>query len=319
MKAMNDDLLIKYLLRETTSEEDVSVKEWIETSEANKQYLSQFQKIWDTSKKLTPQSTIDENEAWLRFKEKASTSTATTAMLRSNYFSWLRIAAMLLIAVAAWSVYSYLLKTDYTTLAAKEEVRTDILPDGSEVTMNKNSVLSYKDGFEGDKRLVKLQSGEAFFKVTHDQSKPFEIEVENVIVTVVGTSFNVKHLKDQTEVIVESGIVRVTKGDEVVELGKGEKVNIGSTQDKLVKEVNRDQLYNYYRTREFVSNGTPLWRVVEVLNEAYGANIVIENPTLRDLSLTTTFKEQSLENILDVISKTFDIKIEKTANQIILK
>ena len=136
----------------------------------------------------------------------------------------------------------------------------------------------------------------------------------------MGTSFNVRHLSEKTEVIVETGVVKVSKGKETVELRKGEKVKIIGPQAKLTKELNKDQLYNYYRTKEFVANSTPLWRVVEVLNDAYGVNIVIDNPELRNLSLTTTFKEQSLDNILDIISKTFNIKVEKTAtNQIILK
>jgi transmembrane sensor len=322
MTVMNDELLIKYLLRETSQEEDLLVQKWINASLDNQRHISQFQKIWDTSKGLESKSSIDENEAWLRFKERASQPKTKEAVVRTipKHFAWLRIAAVLLIAAAgAWSVYSYLLKTDYTTLAANDSVRIDTLPDGSEVTLNKNAVLLFQDNFEGNKRNVKLEKGEAFFKVEPDKAKPFEIEVDKVTITVVGTSFNVKHVHARTEVIVETGIVRVSKGKETVELHRGEKVNIKGDRGKLLKEANKDQLYNYYRSKEFIADDTPLWRVVEVLNEAYQANILIQNPQLRNLKLTTSFQDQSLDHILDIISKTFDIKVEKAPDRIILK
>jgi ferric-dicitrate binding protein FerR (iron transport regulator) len=56
-----------------------------------------------------------------------------------------------------------------------------------------------------------------------------------------------------------------------------------------------------------------------VLNEAYNSNIKIENPAIRDIKITTTFKEESLDKIVSVISSTIDIKVERRGNEIILK
>jgi ferric-dicitrate binding protein FerR (iron transport regulator) len=80
-----------------------------------------------------------------------------------------------------------------------------------------------------------------------------------------------------------------------------------------------DKLYNYYRSKEFVCDDTPLWKLVEVLNEAYGVNIVIENKELRGLRLNTTFNNESLDTILDIVSQTFGITYTKEADRIILK
>jgi ferric-dicitrate binding protein FerR (iron transport regulator) len=87
----------------------------------------------------------------------------------------------------------------------------------------------------------------------------------------------------------------------------------------LRKVANTDQLYNYYRSKLFVADNTPLWRVVEILNEAYDANIVIENDQHRDLPLTTTFKDESLDNILHIITETFKITAVKENGKIILR
>jgi len=89
--------------------------------------------------------------------------------------------------------------------------------------------------------------------------------------------------------------------------------------EKLMKEDNPDQLYNYYRTRTFECNGTPMWRLVEKLNEVYKVHIVIGENRLHDLKLTTTFVDESLDGILNVVSKTFGITVVRSGQEIILK
>jgi transmembrane sensor len=105
----------------------------------------------------------------------------------------------------------------------------------------------------------------------------------------------------------------------MVELRPKEKTKIRQVDSVLVKDKVQDQLYNYYRSKQFVCDNTPLWKFVEVLNEAYGTNIIIENPKLRGLPLTTQFENESLDRILDVIHETFDIIVIKEKDRIILR
>jgi ferric-dicitrate binding protein FerR (iron transport regulator) len=183
--------------------------------------------------------------------------------------------------------------------------------------MNKNSVLNYPDRFTGGTREISLK-GEAFFDVAHDKSKPFMIHVNDVVVKVVGTSFNIKTTGPNTEVIVETGVVQVIQQEIVVKLKPKEKASVQS--GRLQKGSSQDELYNYYRTQKFVANKTPLWRLVDVLNEAYHANIVIDNKKLANRTITTTFKADSLDGILEVISKTLgDVKVVKKPHLIIIK
>jgi len=179
---------------------------------------------------------------------------------------------------------------------------------------------------KGKERRVEL-NGEAFFKVVPDKTKPFVVSVNDITVTVVGTAFNVKHTGDETEIIVESGIVKVARNDQTITLQAGEKTLIKATNTQLEKQESTDQLYNYYRSKSFVCDNTPLWRLAETLGEAYGVKIIeaygvkiiIENKELRDYPLTATFHEEPLDNILSVIAETFDITVSKTDQTIILK
>ena len=86
------------------------------------------------------------------------------------------------------------------------------------------------------------------------------------------------------------------------------------------KEAVDEKLYNYYRTKEFVCDETPLWKLVQVLNVAYDAKIIIGRKELNDKKITTIFYNESLEKILEVIHLTFDITvIKKEDGQIILQ
>lgn len=314
---MTDELLIKFLLKETTEVESITVQNWLDASPENTSYFLQFEKIWNSSKVLSGQSQVNENDAWLRFKQKTGSNNAITRQLKPRY-NWLKVAAVFVLIAAGWSLYNILSPVSYIDLTAGNTVTIKTLPDGSELTLNKNARVSYANNFKRN-RSVHLQQGDVFFNVAHDKAKPFVIEIDKVSVLVVGTSFNIKHLANQTEVIVETGIVKVTLGKAHISLQKGEKVVINNHTDQLIKEQNTDQLYNYYRSNEFIANNTPLWRMVEVLNEQYNANIIISDPAIKNLPLNTTLKTSaSLDRNLDVICKTLVISMQRNQNQILL-
>jgi transmembrane sensor len=320
---IDDDLLVKYLLGEASSGEEQAVIEWMNANAANKEYYEQFKKIWDNSKVLANRSTIDVNNAWERFQKSVAGENETPKVLNNRSFSWLRVAASVIL-ITGLGIAAYFLinnrKGPKEMLAqTNENVLTDTLPDGSVITLNKRSAVSYPSKFKSDSRTVALK-GEAFFNITPDKKKPFIISVNDVEVTVVGTSFNIKSENGNTEVVVETGIVQVTKKGKTVELVAGEKITVKANDSTTTKETVSDKLYNYYRSKEFVCDDTPLWKLVQVINEAYDANIVIGRKELNDMRLTTTFNNESLEKVLEVIHLTFDISVIKNDDgQIILQ
>lgn len=316
---IKDELLVKYLLGEASVPEQEEVQAWVSESDANRKLFEDFKLIWNESKKLAAASTLDENAAWERFKQRTEHQAPRTISLSPSY-SWMRAAAILILLVGGgWMAYNFYWRTpEMITVSANEIPLTDTLPDGSVVTLNKASSISYPERFAGTTRPVKLQ-GEAFFSVTPDKSKPFTISVKDVQVQVVGTTFNVKSTAVKTEVIVETGVVQVSKHNNGVKVLPHEKAIVLKDSTHPSKEANTDELYNYYRTKEFICNGTPLWRLVNVLNEAFHVNIIIANDKIKNLQLTTTFRNESLDNILNIVAETLHIQVEKNGGRIILK
>jgi ferric-dicitrate binding protein FerR (iron transport regulator) len=321
---MNDDLLVKYLLQEASAEERRLVEAWIAAGAANQRYFEHFKLIWDKSRELAVTSTVDEDQAWRRFQQRVIEGPPSQGLVRSlnRRFSQWRVAAMLVGTAVIIAMIYFLAGNGLTdtpvTLAATDNSQADTLPDGSVITLNKYSSLTYAGKFNKEERNVELH-GEAFFHVTPDKQKPFIIHVNGLTVKVVGTSFNIKTTGTKTEVIVETGIVQVSNSRQTVELTPKEKLSIPEPEAALTKEPVTDNLYNYYRSREFVCDHTPLWKLVQVLNEAYNANIIIEGKDIRNLPLTATYHNESLDSILNLVSQTLDITIARTNSQIILK
>lgn len=316
-----DDLLVKQLLGEATAAEQAEVAAWLGQSEANRKHYEQLQLIWDNSKQLAAKSTVDTDACWTKFKNRiaADEQPATkTIPLTPRSNNWMRAAASLVVLVGlGWLTY-FMMIGSTTTYMADGVVMTKTLPDGTVVTLNKGSEITFNSKFSGDTRSVILK-GEAFFDVTPDKSKPFVITADNAEIKVVGTSFNVKSSSAKTEVIVETGIVEVSKKKNMVTLKPKEKAIVLQSSAAPVVEAVDDVLYNYYRTKELVCNNTPLWRLVAVLNDAYNTNITIGDKRLNDLAITTTFKNESLDGVLSTISATLNVKVEKNGNNIVLR
>ncbi|HVX52349.1 MAG TPA: FecR domain-containing protein [Chitinophagaceae bacterium] len=324
---MIEDVLVKYLTGEATAEEAALVEQWLHQNEANSRYYEGLAKVWHESVKLAPNMQVDEEDAWQKFKKRVDQPSAhvISRMRRTAkpFTRGIRIAAAIFfIAVAGIIIYLFTARPGdklpaQFAISTLENTATDTLGDGSVVTLNKYSSITFPGKFKKDKREVHL-TGEAFFKVSPNKSKPFVIYVNNVTITVVGTSFNVRSINGKTEVIVETGIVRVANKNHSVQLMPKQKVIADSVQAPA-KDTAADNLYNYYRSREFVCNNTPLKRLVEILNEAYDNRISIENKALENLPITTVFKEEPLENIIKVITETFGIKAAESNGKYILR
>jgi len=313
---------VKHLLGEASPEEEQAVIEWMKESETHQEYYNQFKKIWDQSKALASGSRVDVNKAWERFQNRIAVHDEPAKVIKPR-FSWLRVAASIIL-IAGLGVTLFMLVNKNTVpkeMVAQtgQNVLIDTLSDGSVITLNKRSTVTYPSKFKGNTRAIALK-GEAFFNVAPDKKKPFIISVNDVQVTVVGTSFNIKSENGNTEVVVETGIVRVTRAGKTVELNAGEKIVMDANDSNTIKEKVTDKLYNYYRSKVFVCDDTPLWKLVQVINEAYDVNIIIGRKELRDGKLNTTFNNESLDQILEVIRLSFDdITIAKKDGQIILE
>ena len=315
----NSSLLVRYLTGESTPEEWEEVSRWIAADPSHKRYADELFEIWKESRRLGPPRPVDAAAAWERFVQSGKIPVTGGGAVR--IFPWRVVAAAVVLVVAGvcgwWSMTGKKAVAGLS-INAGSTVRTDTLPDGSRVTLNKFSSLELPGKWGRGSRVAKL-TGEAFFQVVHEPNRPFTVETGGVTIRDAGTSFDVRSLNGTTEVIVEDGAIVVTNSTQTVRAAAGEKVVIAARYGGISKTTAGDKLYQYYRTKKFVCHKTPLPELVAALNEAYGAKIVIRGDAVRDLLLTTTFDNDDLNSILSVITRTFGLVAEKNGDMIILK
>lgn len=118
------------------------------------------------------------------------------------------------------------LQADYITGTA--QIRSITLADGSRLTLGPQTAIQVALG--KTERHVRMLSGEAFFDVTHDTSRPFRVQAAHATTSVLGTRFDVDDEKEVTIVSVTSGHVLVENGHgNAVHLQHGDRVHSSSS------------------------------------------------------------------------------------------
>jgi Fe2+-dicitrate sensor, membrane component len=200
------------------------------------------------------------------------------------------------------------------------------LPDGTLVSLNTNTRITYPKKFEGNLREVSIE-GEAFFEVKPDKNKPFIIHAGKAQIKVLGTSFCVNAYPEakQVEVIVQTGKVQVmNKAGEPAQTNElilvpGDRGTLVYASNSLQKTTNPDVNFIAWKTRNLIFKATSLNEVILNLEKVYKVKISLADPKLNDLLLTAQFNNYPLDFILKVIENTFQLEAQGSNGQYVLK
>jgi len=230
-----------------------------------------------------------------------------SAQIEPASLPWLRVAASIALLIGlSYGIYEWVRTTgdvpQLTEQTARGQIKWITLADGSKVRLNALSTLSFPERFRDSLREVVL-SGEAFFEVSRDPTKPFIIVTEEVKTRVLGTSFNVsaREGSDRIEVTVASGKVRVETSEQRVELTPAEQARYDRATGALVEE--RIELADIMDWKDGILrfDDEPLGLIARKLEKWYGVSIDFENNLSRRCRSTGTFEDESLSTVLDAI------------------
>ena len=326
------DLITRYFCGEATPEQIRELEKWVMAEPANKELFQDYRKTWSAIENSKIESSLNFDQEWNALKLNIEHRTSNIEYRKfeivnqkskivnqkSKIIFWsLRVAAALLIlAIPLFFLVRYHTPPSEIQLAAGNEVMEQSLPDGTVVTLNAGATVMYPSQFDGSFRKVSL-SGEAWFDVAHDKSKPFIISAGNMKIQVVGTSFfvNTRTYKNTREIILSAGHVKVfyaEKPDNAVMLSPGEKAEMITTGYSIVKTANDDENYLAWKTKHMIFTSTPLNEVAGLLTKVYHTRILISDDRLSDCRITATFDKQSLESVLNVLKATLDLQIRNT-------
>lgn len=313
-----DTIIAKVLCNEASAEERQMLKEWRQLDKANEEEFAAMQSVMMETEKLKPELSVNIDKAWSNVQSKIKRQKQGKIVpLR-----FLRYAAMLaIVAGISFLTYRLLLNKPQESiqLTAFNAIKTSNLPDGSTVTINKGSSLTYLKNTYHSKRELQL-NGEAYFDVKHNNEVPFIVRVGELHIEDIGTSFNVKTLADKNvQVTVMTGLVMMYDSVDTLNLHEGETAVYNVVNGTLSKITGADKNEAAYATKHLVFENTGLLDVVKLLNDVYGTNIEIADSALKNCRLTSSFKNENPDDIVAVISEALQLKVEHRDNQILLK
>lgn len=341
-------LFASYLAGECTKEERRKVEKWIRHSQENKEQFQKLRRIWQLSADAFSVPDIEWNvdQEWDLLGGQISndkvSSISKNADIKRNWSyrsssihsgtqKFIRIAAVFLVA-GLFGVFSY--QSWYQAEQKEQEpvlrkISTDngqranlTLADGTEVMLNADSKLELPKEFASDVREVHI-NGEAYFKVSENEDKPFLVHSKGSMVRVLGTAFSIRSYPEdqQVQVVVEEG--RVSFGqeketeDQKVILNRNELGAFDlSTNIVATRKVEDIKLYMSWRNGYLKFEETQLKGIAKALERRYDVEVFFKDPTLKELLLTAYLKSRSLRNVLDVIATSLEISYKLDDNKI---
>ncbi len=191
---------------------------------------------------------------------------------------------------------------------------TLVLPDGTTVILNADSKLVYPNRFTGAERNVEL-TGEAYFKVVKDPSKPFIVRTGNISIRVLGTSFNVRAYEGESvQTTLVEGSVLITTDSEHIKIRPGEQLVIKS--DTLsIRQIDVKTVFLGNRDNRFVFDDEPLADVMRKLERWYDFEFVVADESLHHIRFTGNLpKYQNLSKALHMLELTTCVKFGMAGN-----
>lgn len=188
---------------------------WLGQDAAHRRAYKQAERVWLLSGDLAP---------------AARPRGRVLPMQRYRYAAAALAACLLLALYPSLQLWAL---SDYRT--APGEIRQISLNDGSILHLDGDSAVAVH--YSAGKRTVDLLSGRAFFDVSHNTSRPFQVLADGIAVTVTGTKFGVGISDRNVSVAVQEGSVRVAadSDDHVheVALTRGDRVIVDKRTDEL--------------------------------------------------------------------------------------
>ena len=316
--SINDEikeLITRYLTGDIDRVQLKVLKEWINESEANNVLFNTFKSTWILAGMANSKDQFFKNESWDNLQTILGFETSDlepeSYFKRTNIFRKLSTAAIWLLFLGLGSLITHLLSTNKNEQNFQTEITvpfgtktTAKLPDGSTVYLNAGSTMIYNQDFNKSKRMVYL-FGEAYFKVSTNKSKPFEVVTPYLIVRATGTKFNVKAYPSErsiTTTLVE-GKIDIRKTEDL-------KSNIGI-------ELKPKQCLEFYKTKKKANPATTSISYVKPTSEN---NVrALDNYKVLDNVKTELYTSWSEKNwiIEDESLRTFAPKIERRFNMVI--
>lgn len=320
-----------FLQGKLSDQEEKELLEWAEQSDENAAFF------WKEQTRLRAQvASWDDrnvNKQWVHLRSRIlnEQNHRSVKVRRMWVSSGIAVAAAFVFAFLIYSIVEKPFSTTEIQSVASKIISTHsgqrssfLLPDGTKVSLNSGSTLSFPSEFASDLRRVEL-SGEAFFEVTPDATKPFIVHTHGLDVRVLGTAFNVEAFSSSTQIntTLVHGKVRLEKEEnselvELTELQPMERMEYNAEEEVFeLRKVSNVEKYIAWKDGKLVFERASIGELANRLELWYNVSVEIEGEKLKTSHFTGTFTDEPIEKVLRLLSISYpslSYSVEKLDN-----
>lgn len=313
------ELLERFMQGSSSLEEEQELLNELRNPDFEKLLSDYYRMKWEASR-LKALDAETQCRMFMRIKEQIGEN-AKPKQTRQVHFPalhrwWkLAVAAVLIGCISGLSVYGLKMgpaqKEQQFVVSADCWQRSHVLlPDGTEVWLNSHTTLSYTTDYGKEIRRVDLD-GEAYFEVAKDKDHRFVVHAGGMDVEALGTTFNVKAYKEDkvlTTTLLE-GRVKTTIGEKEAFLYPDQQVEYDKEKGTLQVSKSENSAYaSMWRHGELAFSGETLEEIALLFRRLYNVEVRFDSDAIKQYRFSGVIKNNSLENVIELISLTAPIE-----------
>ena len=191
-----------------------------------------------------------------------------------------------------------------------------VLPDGSKVWLNASASLRFPTHFPGADRVVELSSGEAYFEIAKDKTKPFKVNVRGSVIEVTGTRFNVNAYGKAVKTTLAEGAVKIKTAQAEQLLRPRDQATV-SNEEIAVGSVNVDKILAW-KDGMFYFEQDGITEVMNQIAEWYDVDVVYKGEIPQKRLNGNIRRQADLTQVLQMLELVSDAKFETVGRKVIV-
>lgn len=246
--------------------------------------------------------------------------------------NWLKVAAIItglaLLTAAIWLITGSNKKMVVQTAYGKRQQVW--LPDSSKVILNGHSGISWNKHWPGNKKREVWLEGEAFFEVRHLNRNPqqvkeaerFVVYTDRLLIEVLGTSFNIRERRGNTEVVLQTGKIKIGFRDSshaAIIMQPGDMLRYNAQTHALTTTTTVPENYSAWKEGKLILNNPTVQEIITYLEDNYGKKIQLQNKELAAKKIEGPILLDNLNDALFILSTVLQSDVIKSDSLIIIR
>lgn len=302
--------LLAFIQKKTDEEENTLIQRWLEESEENVNLFLRLKKIYEEEDEI---AYIPESELQAEWQRVEAEIHPKGRKLNIKTYRGIAATALVLLGIwGIWGVFKHSTPTDsslekmYHTNAGERKSFT--LPDGTLVWLNASSSLWISGNYNQADRKVRL-AGEAWFDVAKNREKPFSVNAEEILITVLGTQFNLSAYEWDQGIVasLDEGVITYSDGQGAdLILRPGDQVEYLKKDKSSTLQRFPDNRHNAWKHNKLILKDCPLSLSIKRIEDFYGIELSASKPIDGQDLISMTIDGDSPQEVIELLNTITD-------------